>query len=194
MEINTRIQVEHTVIKEVTGIDIVRWQMLVAAGHELLFEHTDVDIEGHVIEHRINAENPANDFVPTPGPLETYDPPSSIGMRLDHAVSYGDEIGGNYDSMIAKLVVRPADRDRCLECSRRALEHFTVEGVHTTIPFHRLMLEDAVFLAGEQITKYLDSDGGEKDIAAAVERRGGETATSDGSDTETHELTVEVDD
>ena len=94
MEVNTRIQVEHTATEEVTDIDVVRWQIRVAAGEELSFAQDDVGIEGHAIEYRINAENPAREFSPTPGPLETYDPPGSIGVRLDHAVNQGDEIGG----------------------------------------------------------------------------------------------------
>ncbi|MFC7133217.1 MULTISPECIES: acetyl/propionyl/methylcrotonyl-CoA carboxylase subunit alpha [Salinibaculum] len=193
MEVNTRIQVEHTVSEEVTGIDIVRWQILVAADEELTFDQEDVDIEGHAIEYRINAENPANDFAPTPGYLETYDPPSSIGIRLDHAVNQGDTIAGDYDSMIAKLIVRADDRERCLARSRRALEHFTVSGVNTTIPFHLLMLNDDVFVAGDHTTKYIDEDVEEADIADAVDRWGGDSSARAGGDATTQELTVEVD-
>jgi acetyl-CoA/propionyl-CoA carboxylase biotin carboxyl carrier protein len=193
MEVNTRIQVEHTVTEEVTDIDIVRWQIRVAAGEELAFSQESVEIEGHAIEYRINAEDPANDFAPTPGALETYNPPSSIGVRLDHAVNQGDDIGGDYDSMIGKLIIRAGDREQCLTRSRRALEHFDVEGVTTTIPFHRLMLEDDVFVAGDHTTKYLDESVTEGDIADAVARWGTDSVTSSGDDASTHELTVEVD-
>jgi len=193
MEVNTRIQVEHTVSEEVTGIDIVRWQIRVAADEELDFAQDDVEIEGHSVEYRINAENPAKDFAPTPGPLETYDPPSSIGVRLDHAVNQGDEIGGDYDSMIGKLIVTDESRKRCIERSKRALEHFDVEGVHTTIPFHRLMLSDERFVTGEHTTNYLDNELDDAAIEAAVERWGSEAISAGGSKAETHTVTVEVD-
>jgi acetyl-CoA/propionyl-CoA carboxylase biotin carboxyl carrier protein len=194
MEVNTRIQVEHTATEEVTGVDVVRWQIRVAAGEELDFAQEDVEIEGHAIEYRINAENPAEEFAPTPGPLETYDPPGSIGVRLDHAVSQGDEIGGDYDSMIAKLVVSAEDRERCIERSKRALEHFDVEGVHTTIPFHRLMLTDEAFVDGTHTTKYLDQELDEERIAEAVDRWGGGPVAVGGGSPGGHELTVEIDD
>ncbi|MDS0477743.1 acetyl-CoA carboxylase biotin carboxylase subunit [Natrinema sp. 1APR25-10V2] len=194
MEVNTRIQVEHTVSEEVTGIDIVRWQLRVAAGEGLAFDQGDVEIEGHAIEYRINAENPAADFAPTPGQLTTYRPPASIGIRLDHAVAQGDEIGGDYDSMIAKLIVRGDDREHCLERSKRALEHFAVEGVHTTIPFHRLMLDDERFVAGDHTTNYLDRKLDDDALEAAVDRWGPAEATGgDGARAETAEVTVEVD-
>ncbi|ELY81968.1 acetyl/propionyl/methylcrotonyl-CoA carboxylase subunit alpha [Natrinema gari] len=194
MEVNTRIQVEHTVSEEVTGIDIVRWQLRVAAGDELAFAQDDVAIDGHAIEYRINAENPAADFAPTPGQLTTYRPPTSIGIRLDHAVAQGDEIGGDYDSMIGKLIVSGDDRDHCLERSKRALEHFVVEGVHTTIPFHRLMLDDETFVAGDHTTKYLDRELDADALEAAVDRWGPTTAAGgDGTGATTNEVTVEVD-
>jgi len=194
MEVNTRIQVEHTVSEEVTGIDIVRWQLRVAAGEELTFDQDDVEIAGHAIEYRINAENPASDFAPTPGRLTTYRPPASIGVRLDHAVAQGDEIGGDYDSMIAKLIVRGDDRDHCLERSKRTLEHFDIEGVHTTIPFHRLMLDDDTFITGEHTTKYLDRELDDDALEAAVDRWGPAEATGgDGTQTGTATVTVEVD-
>ncbi|AEM59044.1 carbamoyl phosphate synthase [Haloarcula hispanica N601] len=193
MEVNTRIQVEHTVTEAVTGIDIVRWQLRVAAGEQLDFTQEDVSIDGHAVEYRINAENPAEDFAPTPGPLTTYAPPSSIGVRLDHAVSQGDEIGGDYDSMIAKLIVAGEDRDHCLDRSRRALDHFTVEGVHTTIPFHRLMLDDDTFRAGTHTTKYLDQELADDALDAAVARWGTDEVGGDASAASTDQIAVEVD-
>jgi len=193
MEVNTRIQVEHTVTEEVTGIDVVRWQIRVAAGEELDFTQEDVTVEGHAVEYRINAENPADDFAPTPGTLETYDPPGSIGVRLDHAVNQGDAIGGDYDSMIGKLIVADDSRERCIERSKRALEHFDVEGVHTTIPFHRLMLTDDRFVSGEHTTDYLDTELDDEAVAEAVERWGSEATTAGTGGSETHAMTVEVD-
>jgi acetyl-CoA/propionyl-CoA carboxylase biotin carboxyl carrier protein len=194
MEVNTRIQVEHTVTEEVTGIDIVRWQLRVAAGEELDFSQADVTIDGHAVEYRINAENPANDFAPTPGLLNTYRPPASIGVRLDHAVGQGDDIGGDYDSMIAKLIVEGEDREHCLERSKRALEHFEVEGVYTTIPFHRLMLDDETFVSGKHTTKYLDQDLDDSDLDEAIEHWGSEPdAVNAGNGAETVALAVEVD-
>ncbi|RXK47735.1 acetyl/propionyl/methylcrotonyl-CoA carboxylase subunit alpha [Halorientalis pallida] len=192
MEVNTRIQVEHTVTEEVTGIDIVRWQLRVAADEELTFAQDDVEIEGHAVEYRINAENPAEDFAPTPGPLETYEPPSSIGVRLDHAVAQGDEIGGDYDSMIAKLIVTGEDRDHCLDRSKRALYHFTVEGVHTTIPFHLLMLDDETFVSGDHTTKYLDQELDDETLDAAVEHWGADAVGGDTPSASTDEIAVEV--
>ncbi|EMA08905.1 acetyl/propionyl/methylcrotonyl-CoA carboxylase subunit alpha [Haloarcula marismortui] len=193
MEVNTRIQVEHTVTEAVTGIDIVRWQLRVAAGEQLDFTQEDVSIDGHAVEYRINAENPAGDFAPTPGPLTTYAPPSSIGVRLDHAVSQGDDIGGDYDSMIAKLIVAGEDREHCLDRSKRALDHFTVEGVHTTIPFHRLMLDDDTFRAGTHTTKYLDQELADDALDAAVARWGTDEVGGDASAASTDQIAVEVD-
>ncbi|WP_434531462.1 acetyl/propionyl/methylcrotonyl-CoA carboxylase subunit alpha (plasmid) [Haloarcula sp. NS06] len=193
MEVNTRIQVEHTVTEAVTGIDIVRWQLRVAAGEQLAFTQDDVSIDGHAVEYRINAENPAEDFAPTPGPLTTYAPPSSIGVRLDHAVSQGDDIGGDYDSMIAKLIVAGEDREHCLDRSGRALDHFTVEGVHTTIPFHLLMLDDDTFRAGTHTTKYLDQKLADEALDEAVARWGTDEVGGDASAASTDEIAVEVD-
>ncbi|ELZ06896.1 acetyl/propionyl/methylcrotonyl-CoA carboxylase subunit alpha [Natrialba aegyptia] len=194
MEVNTRIQVEHTVTEEVTGIDIVREQLRIAAGEELPFAQEDVAIDGHAIEFRINAENPAAEFAPTPGELETYVPPGGLGVRVDDAVTKGDEIAGDYDSMIAKLIVRAPTRERCLERSRRALRHFDISGPETIVPFHRLMLDDATFRAGEHTTDYLDREVDADELAAAVERWGSAVGSgADGDAASEHELVVEVD-
>ncbi|WP_129113276.1 propionyl-CoA carboxylase biotin carboxylase/biotin-carboxyl carrier subunit [Halegenticoccus tardaugens] len=194
MEVNTRIQVEHTVTEEVTGIDIVKWQIRIAAGEELEFEQDDVEIEGHAMEFRINAENPARDFAPATGTLSTYDPAGGIGVRVDDAVRQGDEIGGDYDSMIAKLIVDAADREECLARSDRALAEFQIEGFHTIIPFHRLMLADETFRAGEHTTKYLDEELDPARIERAVDEWG--TVGTDEGDEEgevtEREFTVEV--
>ena len=198
MEVNTRIQVEHTVTEEVTGIDIVKWQLRVAAGEELDFAQESVSIDGHAIEFRINAENAADDFAPATGTLETYDPPGGVGVRVDDAVRQADEIGGDYDSMIAKLIVDAGDREECLARSERALSEFEIRGLRTIIPFHRLMVTDGRFRAGEHTTKYLDEELDHDRIERAVEKWGGTSAGDDDADggesTETaeREFTVEV--
>ncbi|MFB6089709.1 MAG: acetyl-CoA carboxylase biotin carboxylase subunit [Halobellus sp.] len=203
MEVNTRIQVEHTATEEVTGIDVVKWQLRIAAGEEIDFEQNDVEIEGHAIEYRINAEKAADDFAPATGTLETYDPPGGPGVRIDDAVRQGDEIGGDYDSMIAKLIVAAGDREECLARSERALSEFEIRGIETIIPFHRLMVTDETFRAGEHTTKYLDEELDRERIDRAVERWGGEASGDDadagagdadgeGDDVTEREFTVEV--
>jgi acetyl-CoA/propionyl-CoA carboxylase biotin carboxyl carrier protein len=194
MEVNTRIQVEHTVTEEVTGIDVVKWQLRIAAGEAIDFDQAAVGIDGHAIEYRINAENPAAEFAPTPGTLSTYDPPGGIGVRIDDAVRQGDEISGDYDSMVGKLIVAAGDREACLARSRRALSEFDVEGVHTTIPFHRLMLEDDRFVGASHTTDYLDSELDPARIDEAVDRWGPDGAAAgpdDGAVLERN-FTVEV--
>ncbi len=192
MEVNTRIQVEHTVSEEITGIDIVKWQLRVASGEELSFEQDDVDIDGHAIEYRINAENPAEDFAPTPGPLETYDPPGGIGVRVDDSIRQGDRIAGDYDSMVAKLIIVASDREECLARSKRALREFTVEGVHTTIPFHLLMLENETFVEGTHTTDYLDEKLEPERLDEAVERWGPDHIDPDTGDETAVERTFTV--
>ncbi len=193
MEVNTRIQVEHTATEEVTGIDVVRWQLRIAAGEKINFSQEDVTIDGHAVEYRINAENPAEEFTPTPGTLTRYDPPGGIGVRVDDAVRQGEEISGEYDSMIAKLIVAAGDREECLARSRRALSEFDVEGVHTTIPFHRLMLEDDRFVEATHTTDYLDDELDPGRIEDAVERLGpGDTDAGDEESVRERTFTVEV--
>jgi len=197
MEVNTRIQVEHTVTEEVTGIDIVKWQLRVAAGEELDFTQESVSIDGHAIEFRINAEDAADDFAPGTGTLETYDPPGGVGVRVDDAVRQGDAIGGDYDSMIAKLIVDAGDREECLARSERALSEFAIEGVETIVPFHRLMVTDGTFRAGEHTTKYLDEELDRTRIDRAVEKWGAEERDAGGEDGDAddateREFTVEV--
>ena len=192
---NTRIQVEHCVTEEITGIDIVKWQLRVAAGEELSFEQDDVEVDGHAMEFRINAENAAEDFAPaTGGKLETYDPPGGIGVRMDDALRQGDKLVTDYDSMIAKLIVRGGDREECIARSKRALAEYEVEGIPTIIPFHRLMLTDERFVAGEHTTKYLDEELDRDRIREAQDRWGPAGASSDDEDEEVveREFTVEV--
>ncbi len=194
LEVNTRIQVEHTVTEEITGIDIVKTQLRVAAGDEIDFEQNEVEIEGHGMEFRINAENAAEEFAPQTGTLTTYDPPGGIGVRMDDALREGDEISGDYDSMIAKLIVYGSDRQECLARSRRALAEFDIEGLVTVIPFHRQMLHDEQFVAGTHTTKYLDEELDQTVIAEAQEQWGPASVDATDADEETveREFTVEV--
>ncbi|ELY53000.1 acetyl-CoA carboxylase biotin carboxylase subunit [Natronococcus jeotgali] len=194
LEVNTRIQVEHTVSEEITGIDIVKRQIRIAAGQTIDFDQDDVDIDGHAIEFRINAENAANDFAPaTGGTLTTYDPPGGIGVRMDDSLRQGDELVTDYDSMIAKLVVWGEDRDECIERSLRALREYEIEGIPTIVPFHRLMLTDERFVESTHTTKYLDEELDESRIAEAQEQWGSESADADGEeDAVEREFTVEV--
>jgi acetyl-CoA/propionyl-CoA carboxylase biotin carboxyl carrier protein len=195
LEVNTRIQVEHTVTEELTGIDIVKEQLRVASGEGLSVSQDDVALEGHAIEFRINAENAAKKFQPAnEGRLDTYDPPGGIGVRVDDALRQGDELVTDYDSMIAKLIVWGADREECLARSKRALAEYDLEGVVTVIPFHRLMLDDERFVAGTHTTKYLDEELDRDLVAEAQEKWGTESAASGDDDEEVteREFTVEV--
>jgi acetyl-CoA/propionyl-CoA carboxylase biotin carboxyl carrier protein len=195
LEVNTRIQVEHTVTEAITGIDIVKWQLRVAAGEALAFEQDEVSIDGHAFEFRINAENAANDFAPSSGgTLETYDPPGGIGVRIDDALRQGDELVTDYDSMIAKLIVHGEDREEAIARSERALAEFDVEGIATVIPFHRLMLTDDTFVAGTHTTNYLDEEFDTDRIEDAQERWGQEPVeAAAGEEAIEREFTVEVD-
>jgi acetyl-CoA/propionyl-CoA carboxylase biotin carboxyl carrier protein len=196
LEVNTRIQVEHTVTEELTGIDIVKEQLRVASGEGLSVSQDDVKLEGHAIEFRINAENAANDFQPAnEGSLETYDPPGGIGVRVDDALRQGDELVTDYDSMIAKLIVRAGDREACLARSKRALAEYDLEGVVTIVPFHRLMLDDERFVDGTHTTKYLDEELDRELVADAQEKWGTESAAAGDDEEEAvteREFTVEV--
>ena len=196
LEVNTRIQVEHTVTEELTGIDIVEEQLKIAAGQEIAFTQDDVELEGHAVEYRINAENAADEFQPAnEGSLDVYDPPGGIGVRVDDALRQGDDLVTDYDSMIAKLIVHGPDRETCLARSARALKEYDVEGVVTIVPFHRLMVtDDDAFVGGTHTTKYLDEHADRDAIAAAQEEYGtGDAPTADDDEETTErEFTVEV--
>jgi acetyl-CoA/propionyl-CoA carboxylase, biotin carboxylase, biotin carboxyl carrier protein len=143
LEVNTRLQVEHPVTEEVTGIDLVREMFRIAAGEPLGFD--DPSIRGHSIEFRINGEDPGRGFLPTPGPVSTFRPPSGPGVRLDVGVEQGSVVGQNFDSLLGKLIVTGATRQQALERSRRALAEFEIEGLATVIPFHRAVVDDPAF-------------------------------------------------
>ncbi|MDQ4011240.1 MAG: ATP-grasp domain-containing protein [Actinomycetota bacterium] len=153
LEVNTRLQVEHPVSEETTGLDLVREQFRIAAGEKLTIT-SDPQPRGHAIEFRINGEDPGRGFLPSPGTVTVFDPPSGPGVRLDAGVRAGSVIGGQFDSMLAKLIVVGADRQQALQRARRALAEFTVEGLPTVIPFHRAVVDDPAFAAtdGEHFT------------------------------------------
>jgi acetyl-CoA/propionyl-CoA carboxylase, biotin carboxylase, biotin carboxyl carrier protein len=158
MEMNTRIQVEHTVTEEVTGIDLVREQVVVAAGEPLSLRQEDVVLRGHAIECRINAEDVASGFLPAPGRITVYREPSGPGVRVDSGVVAGSEISGLYDPMIAKLIVLGSDREHARRRMLRALEDFAIAGPPTLIGFHRALLSHPCFVAGETCDGLVESD------------------------------------
>jgi acetyl-CoA/propionyl-CoA carboxylase, biotin carboxylase, biotin carboxyl carrier protein len=145
LEVNTRLQVEHPVTEETAGIDLVRQQFRIANGDKLDVSE-DPTPRGHSFEFRINGEDAGRGFLPAPGPVTKFDPPTGPGVRLDSGVETGSVIGGQFDSMLAKLIVTGATREEALERSRRALAEFTVEGLATVIPFHRAVVSDPAFI------------------------------------------------
>jgi len=153
---NTRIQVEHPVTEWITGVDLVKEQILVAQGEPLSFSQEEVALEGWAIECRINAEDPGQNFRPSPGVIREYLPPGGIGVRVDSAVFPGYRIPPYYDSMIAKVITWGRTREESIARMRRALEEFVIEGVETTIPFHLQVLNHPKFLAGDINTKFLE--------------------------------------
>ncbi|OKO91166.1 acetyl-CoA carboxylase biotin carboxylase subunit [Geobacillus proteiniphilus] len=156
MEMNTRIQVEHPVTELITGVDLVKEQIRIAAGEKLSITQDDVTFNGWAIECRINAENPAKNFMPSPGKIAMYLPPGGPGVRVDSAAYPGYTIPPYYDSMIAKLIVHAPTRAEAIARMRRALSEFIIEGIHTTIPFHIKLMEHEKFQSGEFNTKFLE--------------------------------------
>ena len=154
LEMNTRVQVEHPVTEEVTGVDIVRTGIRLAAGEQLPFSQEEVSWRGHAIEVRVNAEDPSNDFVPSPGAVSAYEEPGGPGVRVDSSLKGPGVVPRAYDPLFAKLIVRGSDRREALSRLRRALSEFRVEGIATTLPFHRALLEDEVFLSGDYTTGF----------------------------------------
>jgi len=157
MEVNTRVQVEHTVSEELTGIDIVKEQIEIAQGKPLPFTQKDVRFSGHVMQFRINAEDPCSDFRPSPGRLEYYVAPGGPHIRVDSACYAGYAISPHYDSMIAKLIVQGNTREEAIRRAKRALAEFHIGGVKTTIAFHIDMLEHEAFLNGKFDLGYVDA-------------------------------------
>jgi len=156
IEVNARIQVEHTVTELVTGIDLIAAQLRIASGEALWIKQREIRNQGHAIECRINAENPAKGFMPSPGRLAAFVPPGGPGVRVDSHCYSGYSIPPHYDSMIAKLLVHRPTRDEAIRCMIRALDEFVVEGPYTTISFQREVLSHADFLAGLHDTNFVE--------------------------------------
>jgi len=157
MEMNTRIQVEHPVTELVTGIDLIKEQIRIAAGEKLTFKQSDIVIRGHAIECRINAEDPEKNFMPSPGKITLYHLPGGPGVRVDSAVYQEYVIPPYYDSMIAKLIVWDENRDAAINRMLRALDEFEIQGVKTTIPFQIMVLNDPYFRKGEVYTNFIQT-------------------------------------
>ena len=157
LEVNTRLQVEHPVSEEVTGIDLVRQQFRIAMGEELGFD--DPAIRGHSIEFRINGEDPGRSFLPAPGRITEWQIPTGPGVRVDAGFRKGDVIGGNFDSLLAKLIVTGATREEAIQRARRALAEFDVQGLATALPFHRAILEDPAYTEDFKVyTSYIENE------------------------------------
>jgi acetyl-CoA/propionyl-CoA carboxylase biotin carboxyl carrier protein len=198
LEMNTRIQVEHTVTEALTGVDLVREQILIAAGEPLSLTQDEVLVRGHAIECRINAEDAANGFLPAPGLITAYAEPGGIGVRVDSGVRAGDEVSGLYDPLLAKLVVHDVDRERARLRMLRALEEFVIEGPTTLIGFHRALLESPCFVdegtcrgvvESEELARHASQLGLERARTKAA------TASADGTGPGARErvLSVELD-
>jgi acetyl-CoA/propionyl-CoA carboxylase biotin carboxyl carrier protein len=158
LEMNTRIQVEHPVTELVTGFDLVREQVLIAAGEPLSFRQEDVRFSGHAIECRINAEDVATGFLPSPGAITAYNEPSGPGVRVDSGVGVGSEVSGTYDPLIAKVIVHGLDREHARRRMLRALEEYVIEGPKTLIGFHRALLSHPCFVDGETCFGVVESE------------------------------------
>ena len=167
LEVNTRLQVEHPVSEEITGIDLVREQFRIAEGG--LLEYSDPPRHGHSIEFRINGEDPGRGFLPTPGPIHTIRFPGGPGVRVDSGITTGDVITGAFDSLLAKLIVTGATRKDAIEKARRALKEFEITGLPTVIPFHRVVLEDPAFIATKAEDFAVHTRWIETEFAAEIE-------------------------
>jgi acetyl/propionyl-CoA carboxylase alpha subunit len=158
MEMNTRIQVEHGITEMVTGIDLVKEQIKVAAGAELAYKQEDIKLDGWAIECRINAECPVEGFCPTTGTLSNELPPGGPGIRVCSSCHQGQEVSPHYDSLLAKLMCRGKTREEAIERTKRALEEFIIEGIDTTIPFHKAVLSTKAFLKGDITTFFIQKN------------------------------------
>ncbi len=159
MEMNTRIQVEHPVTEMVTGVDLVKQQIRVAAGEPLSFTQDDVQLSGHAIECRINAEDPARGFMPCPGTVRDFHAPGGLGVRVDSHLYTGYTVPPYYDSLLAKIIVHGRDRTEAIARMVRALEESVFEGVPTSIPFHLAVLAHPGFRDGTATTRFLEDHG-----------------------------------
>ena len=193
LEMNTRIQVEHTVTEVATGLDLVREQVLIAAGEPLALRQDDVRLTGHAIECRINAEDPSSGFLPTPGRITSYREPGGPGVRVDSGVAAGSEVPGLYDPLVAKLIVQGVDREHARRRMLRALDEYEIGGITTLLGFHRALLEHPCFVDGATCHGVVESE----ELAARAEelaqRRSVVPASVDGAPARTRRLSLEVD-
>jgi acetyl-CoA carboxylase biotin carboxylase subunit len=155
MEMNTRIQVEHPVTEMVVGIDLIKEQIRIAAGERLRIQQDNVHLKGAAIECRINAEDFENNFMPSPGKIETLNLPGGPGVRLDTHIYPGYEISPHYDSLMAKLITYGSNRQEAIKIMQRALSEFYIAPIKTTIPFHQRLMENASFLKGDISTHFV---------------------------------------
>ena len=193
LEMNTRIQVEHTVTEMATGLDLVREQVFIAAGEPLSLRQDDVRLTGHSIECRINAEDPSNGFLPTPGRITSYREPSGPGVRVDSGVAAGSEVPGLYDPLVAKLIVHGVDREHARRRMLRALDEYEIGGITTLLGFHRALLEHQCFVEGATCHGVVES----QELAERAEQLSHLQTTvpvqSDGRPSRARRLTLELD-
>ena len=156
MEMNTRIQVEHPVTEMVTGVDIVKEQIKIALGERIGFRQEEIELRGHAIECRINAEDPERNFMPVPGKIVFFHMPQGLGVRFDTHIFAGHVIPSHYDSLIGKLICHGNSREEAIARMKRALEEIVIEGIATTIPFHRKVMEHPKYLRGDISTNFIE--------------------------------------
>ena len=162
MEMNTRVQVEHPVTEQITGTDIIKEQLRIASGEPMsCADRAPFTPAGHAIEFRINAEDPEHDFRPCPGTITVFDAPAGPGVRVESYVRAGSKISPYYDSLVAKLIVHGQDREEAIARGKRALDEFVIEGIKTTIPFHKKVLENGAFVKGDFSTDFLETQMGD---------------------------------
>jgi acetyl-CoA/propionyl-CoA carboxylase biotin carboxyl carrier protein len=195
LEVNTRLQVEHPVSEEVTGLDLVREQFRLAAGEPLGYD--DPPVRGHSIEWRVNGEDPARGFLPAPGTVSRWAPPGGPGVRLDAGVEAGSVVSGAFDSLLGKLIVTGRTRDEALARSRRALAEFAVEGLPTTLPFFRAVVSDPAFAPADGSamtihTRWIETGWTQSESAAALAPAAGPAATDDDPPAPRRRVVVEV--
>jgi acetyl-CoA/propionyl-CoA carboxylase biotin carboxyl carrier protein len=192
LEMNTRIQVEHTVTEAITGIDLVKWQIRVAQGDPLPWTQDQITLHGHAIECRINAEDPAAGFRPALGTLSSYREPHGFGVRVDSGYIEGSTIPQYYDSLVAKLVTWGQDREEAIARMRRALADFSIEGIRTTIPFHQAVMNNAAFQQGEATVRFIGEHITEAQLQSLAQPDVVNAANGDVSEEQARTFEVEV--